>query len=85
VLSETWSALRDQLTLEVSGEAGGQYRLGVWNPREIESVDGAILNPSAKEGAIEIHLPQNDSGAYAHADVVIHFSTGQKKGKTGKH
>jgi glycogen debranching enzyme len=85
VLSETWSALRDQLALEVSGEAGGEYRLRVWNASEIESVDGAILNPSAKEGAIEIHIPRSDSGAYPHVNVVIHFSAGQKKGKTGKH
>jgi glycogen debranching enzyme len=85
VLSETWSALRDQLTLEVSGEAGGEYRLRVWNAGEIESVDGAILNPNAKEGAIEIHIPRNDSGPYPHVDVVIHFSMGQKKGKPGRH
>src|SRR5467141_643473 len=47
VLSETWSASRDQLTLEVSGAAGGEYGLQVWNPGEIQSVEGAEFNPSA--------------------------------------
>jgi glycogen debranching enzyme len=82
ILSETWSASRDQLTLEVSGAAGSEYRLSVWNPGEIQSVEGAELNPNA---AIVIRIPQDDSEPYPHAKVVIHFAARQKKGMPVKH
>jgi hypothetical protein len=90
VLSETWSPSRDQLTLEVSGAAGGEYGLKVWNPGEIQSVEGAGLNfgvedPSAVRENLWIQIPPSDSEAYPHAKVVIHFSTGQKKGMPEKH
>ncbi len=77
VLSETWSASRDQLALEVSGGAGSEYGLSAWNPGEIQSVEGAEFNPNA---AIVIRIPQSDSEPYPHVKVVIHFSSSQKKG-----
>jgi glycogen debranching enzyme len=85
VLSETWSASRDQLTLEVSGAAGNEYGLSVWNPVEIQSMEGAEFNPSAGKETIEIRIPRSDAETYPHAKVVIHFSSGQKKGKPPKH
>jgi glycogen debranching enzyme len=90
VLSEKWSASRDQLTLEVSGAAGGEYGLRVWNPGEIQSVDGAGLNfgvenPGAVKEALWLQIPASDSEPYPHVKVVIHFSSGQKKGKPEKH
>src|SRR4029077_5529823 len=35
LLSETWSASHDQLTLDVSGGSGAQYELKVWNAAQI--------------------------------------------------
>jgi len=89
VLSETWSASRDQLTLEVSGAAGGEYGLQVWNPGEIQSVEGAGLNfgvgnPSTLRENLWIQIPRSDSKPYPHVRVVIHFSATQNKGKAGK-
>src|SRR6266478_4712657 len=90
ILSETWSPSRDQLTLEVSGVAGGEYGLRVWNPGEIQSIEGAGLkfaveNPAAVKENLWIQIPPSDSEPYPHAKVVIHFSTGQKKGMPEKH
>ena len=90
VLSETWSASRNQLTLEVSGAAGGEYGLRVWNPGEIESVEGAGLNfgaenPRAVKENLWLQIPASDSEPYPHVKIVIHFSTGRKKVKTEKH
>ncbi|HEV1993064.1 MAG TPA: hypothetical protein VGR03_01925 [Candidatus Acidoferrum sp.] len=90
ILSETWSASKDQLTLEVSGAAGGEYGLRVWNPGEIQSVEGAglnwgIKNPSAVRETLWIQIPASDLEPYPHVKVVIHFSAGQKKGKPEKH
>ncbi len=33
VVSESWNPAHNQLTLEVSGRAGGRYELQVWNPQ----------------------------------------------------
>jgi glycogen debranching enzyme len=85
VLSETWSASRDQLTLEVSGAAGSEYELSVWNPGEIQSVEGAEFNPSAGKKTIGIRIPRSDSEPYPHVKVNIHFAAGQKTGKQAKH
>jgi glycogen debranching enzyme len=89
VLSETWSASRDQLTLEVSGKAGEGYGLKVWNPGEIQSLEGGGLNlnvenPSALQENLWIQIPASDSEPYPHAKIVIHFSAAQKAGKAEK-
>ena len=84
VLSETWSPSRDQLTLEVSGAAGGEYGLRVWNPGEIQRVEGAEFNPNAQNEAISIHVPRGDSEEYPHVKVIVHFSTSKKKRQAGK-
>jgi glycogen debranching enzyme len=84
VVSETWSALRDQLTLEVSGAAGSEYVLRTWNPGEIRSVNGAEFNPSVAGEPILVRIPQNDSDPYTHVKVVIHFGDGRKEGEATK-
>jgi glycogen debranching enzyme len=73
ILSETWSAARDQLTLELSGAAGHEYGLRIWNVGEVQSVDGAQLNPKSEDWAIRIPIPPSDSDPYPHQKVVIHF------------
>ncbi len=70
VLSESWNALKTQLTLEVSGRAGISYQMNVWNPGEISSVDGAVLT---KSGKLEIQIPQGTADSYSQQKVVIHF------------
>jgi hypothetical protein len=85
VISETWSASRDQLTLEVSGAAGERYGLRVWNVREIQSIEGANLDPRPEDWAIGIHIPASDAEAYPHLKITIHFSGERGKGLAEKH
>jgi glycogen debranching enzyme len=74
-LSETWSANRDHLTLDLSGTAGQSYGLRVWNIGEIQSVDGAELNPKSEDSAIRILFPSTGSDPYPHQKFVIHFKS----------
>lgn len=70
VLSESWNATKTELTLEVSGLAGSRYELGVWNPGQISSVDGAALT---KLGKLAIQMSQGAPDSYLRQKVVIHF------------
>jgi glycogen debranching enzyme len=84
ILSETWSASRDQLSLEVSGAAGGEYELRVWNAGLIQDVEGAEFHPGTAKATIGVRIPQSNSEQYPHVKIVVHFSTEQKRGKPGK-
>jgi GH15 family glucan-1,4-alpha-glucosidase len=81
ILSETWSASHDQLTLDVSGSAGAQYELKVLNAAQIESVEGAELKKKSDGSVLTLQTPSGGSESYAHAKIVIHFSAVQSKGK----
>ena len=70
VVSESWNASKTELTLDVSGRAGELYELGVWNPAQISSVDGAMLT---KLGKLAIQMPQGAAEVYVPQKVVIHF------------
>ena len=70
VLNESWNASKTELTLEVSGRTGGRYELGVWNPSQIASVEGAVLT---KLGKLEIQMPPGAADAYLQQKIVIHF------------
>lgn len=71
MLSESWNAARNQLTLETSGRAGSRYELAVWNAAQVSSVEGGVLT---KAGKLEIEMPQGATESYASQRVVIHFS-----------
>jgi glycogen debranching enzyme len=70
VVNETWSASRDQLSLELSGVAGKQYELAVWNPAQIASVKGGALT---KAGRLQVQIPDGSEGSYVRQEVVIRF------------
>ena len=71
VVSESWNAVRTQLDLEVAGLAGTSYDIGVWNPGQISSVEGAGLN---KAGKLEIQMPIGPSDTYVRGKIAIHFA-----------
>ncbi|MGA7218009.1 MAG: hypothetical protein WBX38_06825 [Candidatus Sulfotelmatobacter sp.] len=71
VISNSWNVARDQLTLEVSGRPGLDYELGVWNPSQIGSVDGAVLT---WQGKITVEIPGGKNEEYSHHEIVIHFN-----------
>ena len=70
VISQSWNTSKTQLTLQVSGRAGGTYELAVWNPGQISSVEGAVLTKNEK---LEIHMPTGPSESYVSQDVEIRF------------
>jgi len=75
VISESWTAARDGLTLEVSGVPGEQYQVGVWNPAQVASVEGAeLVKTHLEEARINIRIPGGASQAYLHETITIHFS-----------
>jgi glycogen debranching enzyme len=70
VISESWNATRNQVTMEVSGRAGSRYELGVWNAGQVSSVDGGTLT---KSGKLEIQMPQGTPDSYTSQSVIIRF------------
>ena len=76
ILSETWSPNRDRLTISVSGHAGSQYELSVWNAAQIAAVEGARLasSPDGKSRLI-LEFPKNDAGPSSSAKISIQFLT----------
>ena len=71
VVSESWNALRNQVTLEVSGRAGSRYELGIWNPGQVSSVEGGAL---IKSGKLEIQMPEGAADSYTSQPLIIHFA-----------
>jgi hypothetical protein len=71
ILSETWSASHDTLTLATEGMAGQTYTLAIFGREQIQSVDGAKLGAG---DAIEQRFPQSegDTGTLQQK-VTIHF------------
>jgi glycogen debranching enzyme len=82
ILSQNWSPSHDQLTLNVSGAAGTQYGLKVWNAAQIDHVEGSELKKEADGSILIVKIPgSSGSDAYAGTKVVVHFSEAQSKGK----
>ncbi|MGH9517911.1 MAG: amylo-alpha-1,6-glucosidase [Terriglobales bacterium] len=70
IVSETWSASRDTLTLEPKGLAAAEYKLSIWNPGQISSVEGAEV----RGGELVLRMAPNPHELIAPQKVVIHFS-----------
>ena len=79
ILSETWSASEDQLTLEVSGAAGSEYELITRGSRGIENLEGAESGQGPGWSTIWIQIPPSELEQYPHKKVVVHFSSAQGK------
>jgi len=45
------------LTLNVSGSAGAQYQLSVWNAAQIDHVDGAELKKKPEVSMLTLQIP----------------------------
>lgn len=77
VLSEFWSPARDALTVEVAGAQGKEYEIGMWNPAQVTSVEGAELfsiNANTENAKIKVAIPENTSEPYPRKKIVIHFT-----------
>ena len=75
VLSETWTPALDRLTLEISGAQGRQYEVGIWNPAQVVSVEGAeLVRTDASSARIKVTMPPS-SEPYPRATIGIHFTS----------
>jgi glycogen debranching enzyme len=78
VISQSWSPARDSLTLEVSGAAGTQYEVGMWNSAQVTSVEGAELvaakMKTGAESSFRVSIPPNISEPYPREKIIIHFT-----------
>jgi hypothetical protein len=75
VMSEAWSSDRENLMLDVSGAAGKQYEIGLWNPAQVESVEGAeLVKIDAENAKIEVSIPAG-SDPYVRERITIRFSS----------
>jgi glycogen debranching enzyme len=85
IVSETWTPTRDRLTLAVSGHAGGEYVLAVWNGGQIASVAGAKLI-KAGDGRTELILdfPKKSGETTSSTTISIQFASPDKKRERAK-
>src|SRR5467141_3306103 len=80
IVSETWTAARDRLTLNATGLAGGRYVLNVWNGEQITAVEGARLVKAA-DGKTELilELPKKSGEPTSYTAISIQFASINKK------
>jgi glycogen debranching enzyme len=75
ILSESWTASHDTLTVEVAGMSGGNYELSVWNPSQAATVQGGELTAtSAGLAKVGIKFPPANTPGYTRGKIVFHFS-----------
>jgi hypothetical protein len=85
VLSESWSAERDTLKVDVSGLTGRKYDLEVFNPGQIASISEADFVKGTASGAarglrtIRIQFPSGETNAYIRRTVTFRFATAQHR------
>jgi len=76
VMSESWAPAYDSLTLEVAGAQGRQYEVGIWNPGQVASVEGAELVKTGTEATrIKVQIPANATEPYVRERIIIHFTS----------
>jgi glycogen debranching enzyme len=77
IVSENWNRQKDRLELEVSGLAGHEYDLAVWNPAQVASVEGGRLMKAGAEVRLHFRILPNATDVYPHEKIVIHLVGGQ--------
>jgi glycogen debranching enzyme len=75
LLSESWTASRDTLTMEVAGMSGVEYELSIWNPAQTATVQGGELVASSNGlSKVRVRFPPADSNAYTSGKIIFHFA-----------
>jgi hypothetical protein len=88
IVSQAWSTDRNTLTLETASGSSGTFDLGIWNPEQIVSIDGAelvhnqISRTDGESTRLRITMHAEPGTGYPHQRVVLHFKdqTDNKKG-----
>lgn len=75
VISETWSASRERMELDVAGAKGAVYDLGLWSAGQLSLVEGADwTRAAAGRGQVRVHMAAGDPDEYARAKIIFHFT-----------
>jgi glycogen debranching enzyme len=78
ILSESWSAERDRLDLELAGVPGKSYEFRVWNAGQITSVEGAELDRSNPRAAKLLVRFPSGANAYVERRISVQFTPRQQ-------
>ena len=79
VVSEVWSSGLKDLVIDLAGRPAHTYELGIWNPEQVGSVDGASLEKSgAGHGNLKVTFPAGTSNDYVHTKITLHFANRQR-------
>ena len=81
ILSQSWSASRDALTLELEGVAGKPYELLVSSPKEIGSVEGGALRKSGNIVDTVLARPASGKDTYVRGTLVFRFVSPPKSNR----
>jgi glycogen debranching enzyme len=73
IISENWSAAKDQLAIEVEGLPGKRYALGVRGASQLHEVEGGELSQTDKGTTLWIAIPQGSTESYSKQLVTLHF------------
>jgi glycogen debranching enzyme len=74
VISQSWNTDHSALSLQLAGLAGHHYDLGLRNPSQIASVEGAeVIKLPDGGAALRVSFPASARPEYEIAAVVIHF------------
>ena len=74
VISQTWSADRSALTLQLAGIAGQHYDLALRNPRQVASTESAeMIKLPGGVSALRVSFPATSRSEYANATVIVHL------------
>jgi len=73
IISESWSASRDTLTLLVAGVPGASYEIFANDSRQIASIDGARFEKTNGPARVQVQLPSS-SGGDEQATIVFHLA-----------
>ena len=80
VISQSWDVPRDTMALNVSGVAGTEYDLGIWEPSEIASVQGAnLINKHGDEATVRLRFPTGDPGSYSQRTITFQFREAKQR------
>jgi hypothetical protein len=75
LLSESWTASRDMLTVDVAGMSGAEYELSVWNPEQAATLEGGeLLIGSNGLDKVRVRFPAVDPATYTRGKLIFHFS-----------
>ncbi|HKW58085.1 MAG TPA: hypothetical protein VJN42_12075 [Candidatus Acidoferrum sp.] len=82
VISQEMEDVTAPMVLEVAGRAGATYKMAVWNPGLIDSVEGAeLLKDSEGRASLNIHFAGDGSVVYVHQKIVVHLHPAKRMQK----